>query len=135
MLTWTSSYVQQVGFTSFQCLEYEHNPSYLVGYNTDFQMQFPILGRGGKSLDDAYKPHPRTYLSACTSGFPNFFFATGPNSGVGSGSLLVVIEKHVEYAVKAVQKMQRERLKSIEVKEEAVNDYEEFIDVSGRGAD
>lgn len=41
----------------------------------------------------------------------------------------------MEYAVKAVQKMQRERLKSIEVKEEAVNDYEEYIDVSGSGAD
>lgn len=102
----------------------------LVGYNTDWKLNFPVVGRSGKTLDEAYTPYPRTYLSACTSDFPNLFFATGPNSGVGSGSLLIIIEKHVEYAVKVAQKMQREWLKSIEVKDEAVKDFDEYIDVS-----
>lgn len=49
---------------------------------------------------------------------------------MGSGSLLVLIEKQVEYAVRTVKKMQRERLKSVVVKREAVDDYDEYIEVS-----
>lgn len=63
--------------------------------------------------------------------FPNFFFALGPNSGVGSGSLLALIERQVEYAVEVVRKMGRERLGSVVVKREAVEDYDEYIEVSG----
>lgn len=55
--------------------------------------------------------------------------ALGPNSGVGSGSLLVVIERQVDYAVEAAKKLQRERLKSIEVKKEAVKDFDEYLEV------
>ena len=54
----------------------------------------------------------------------------GPNAGIGSGSLLVIIERQIEFAIKAVQKMQRERLKSIEPTREAVADFDEYLDVS-----
>ena len=64
------------------------------------------------------------------NGFPNWFFSLGPNSAVGSGSLLALIEQQVEYAVQAGMKMQRERLKSIEIKKEAVHDYDQYIEVS-----
>lgn len=58
----------------------------------------------------------------------------GPNSAVGAGSLLLLIESQVDYAVAATLKLQRERLKSIEVKAEAVDDYDEYIDVSENDA-
>lgn len=54
----------------------------------------------------------------------------GPNSGVGSGSLLVLIERQIEYAIEAAKKLQRERLKSIEVKKHALDDYDAYLDVS-----
>lgn len=53
----------------------------------------------------------------------------GPNSGLGSGSLLVVIERQLDYAVAAAEKLQKERLKSIEVKAEAVADFDEYLEV------
>lgn len=80
-------------------------------------------------LGDKWRPHPVTYLSVCVDGFPNWFFSLGPNSAVGSGSLLAVIEHQVDYAVAAAAKMQRERLKSMEVKREAVEDYDEYLEV------
>lgn len=89
-----------------------------------------MIGRNGVTLAEKWTPHPRSYLSFCVDDFPNWFFSQGPNSGVGSGSLLAVIEYHVEYAVKVARKMQREGLKTIEVKKEAVEDYDEYIDVS-----
>jgi len=58
------------------------------------------------------------------------FQALGANSNVGAGNLLLVMERQVDYAVAATLKVQRERLKSIEAKVEAVEDFERYIDVS-----
>ena len=100
-----------------------------TGYDYSFQLDFPMVGRGGATIQGKWAPHPETYLAVCTDGFPNWFMALGPNSGVGSGSLLVLIERQVDYAVEAARKMQRERLKSIEVKREAVEDFDEYLEV------
>lgn len=58
------------------------------------------------------------------------FQALGANSNVGAGNLLLVMERQVDYAVAATLKVQRERLKSIEAKVEAIEDFERYIDVS-----
>lgn len=81
-------------------------------------------------MQERYHPHPVTYLSVCTDGFPNWFNGLGPNSGTGGGSLLIIIERQVEYAAAALLKMQRERLKSIEVKREAVEDFDQYLEVT-----
>jgi len=61
-------------------------------------------------------------------GFPNWFMSGGPNSGLGHGNLLMTLERQVDYAVHATLKLQRERLKSIEVKKEAVDDFDEYLE-------
>ena len=101
------------------------------GYDTSFKLPFPILGRGGRSLNARFTPHPETYLSVCVDGFPNLFMSLGPNSAVGSGSLLALIEFEVLYAVQAAAKMQRERLKSIEIKTEALREFDRYLEVRG----
>ncbi|KAF5356247.1 hypothetical protein D9756_003714 [Leucocoprinus leucothites] len=98
-----------------------------TGYDTSGKSGFPIIGRNGLDLADKYTPHPVTYLGLTAEGFPNFFHVLGPNSGVGAGSLLVLIERQVDYIVKAILKMQRERLKSMEAKKEAVDDFDEYL--------
>lgn len=57
------------------------------------------------------------------------FQALGPNSFLGAGNLLLILERQVDYAVAATLKLQRERLKSIEVKREAVDEFDKYIDV------
>ena len=100
-----------------------------IGYDTTFQLPFPILGRSGQTLNAHFSPHPRTYLSVCTDGFPNLFMCLGPNSAVGSGSLLALIEAQVNYAVLATAKMQRERIKSVEVRRGAVDEFDAYLEV------
>lgn len=58
--------------------------------------------------------------------------AYGPNAASGVGSLLPTFQRQVEYAVEAAKKLQRERLKSIEVKSGAVKDFDEYLEVSAR---
>lgn len=99
-----------------------------TGYDYSFQLDFPVIGRGGVSLQEKWTPHPSTYLAICTDGFPNYFMAFGPSSSLASGSLVVLIERQVDYAVEATKKLQRERLKSIEVKKAAVQDFDEYLE-------
>lgn len=101
----------------------------LLGFDTSCKYGFPIVGRNGADLADKYTPFPKTYLGITTDGFPNFFHVLGPNSAVGAGSLLLLIERQVEYIVQAILKMQRERLKSMEVKVEAVDDFDQYLEV------
>lgn len=101
-----------------------------TGYDTTYLYPFPILGVDSTPLTSKWQPYPQTYLSICVDDFPNWFFSLGPNSAVGSGSLLALIEAEVDYAVQVALKMQRERIKRIMVRREAVEDYEEYIEVS-----
>ena len=57
------------------------------------------------------------------------FMSLGPNSAVATGTLIPLIEYQIGYAVQATAKLQRERLKSIEVKAEAVQDFDDYIEV------
>jgi len=99
-----------------------------TGFDTSFKPQFEVIGRDGLPLAKAREPYPQSYLSVATRGFPNWFETMGPNAGIGSGSLLVMVEYEVDYAIQVVKKLQKERLKSIEVKQEAVDDFNEYID-------
>ena len=88
-----------------------------------------MIGRNGVDLREKWKPFPKTYLTVCVDEFPNCFFAGGPNSCTGAGVYLGMLEGQVDYAVQVAQKLQRERLKSIEVKAGAVEDFDEILEV------
>ncbi|KZV71680.1 FAD/NAD-P-binding domain-containing protein [Peniophora sp. CONT] len=97
-----------------------------TGYDTSFLYPFPIIGREGMKLTDRWASHAEAYLSMAVDGFPNLWFGFGPNSALNSGSNVLSIEKQVDYAVAAVAKMQRERLRTIEVKPEALREFNEY---------
>ena len=58
------------------------------------------------------------------------FMSLGPNSFIGAGMLIPIIEYAIGYAVQATAKLQRDRFKSMEVKARAVKDFDRYIDVS-----
>ncbi|VDB82944.1 unnamed protein product [Peniophora sp. CBMAI 1063] len=97
-----------------------------TGFDTTWLYPFPVIGRDGQALTDRWAAHAEAYLTVAVDGFPNLWFCSGPNSGLTSGSAIATIEKQVDYAVAAVVKMQRERLRSMEVKREALRDFNEW---------
>ncbi|PFH46267.1 hypothetical protein AMATHDRAFT_8031 [Amanita thiersii Skay4041] len=127
-----SSHIKRVTPTGIETADGKHWDLDVIvcatGFNTNGIPDFPIIGRNGTKLSDKFKPYPRTYLSVAVDGFPNWFASQGPNSAIGSGSLLIIIERQVDYAVAATLKMQRERLKSLEVMKEAVDDFDEYLE-------
>ncbi|MFW5921044.1 MAG: flavin-containing monooxygenase, partial [Polyangiales bacterium] len=51
-----------------------------------------IEGRGGRSLNDAWRDGAEAYLGMTVSGFPNLFIMYGPNTNLGHNSILFMIE-------------------------------------------
>ena len=98
-----------------------------TGFDTSYTYSFPIIGQNDVALTTRWQPHPEAYLSLAVDGFPNLFWGLGPNSGVNSGSLLVLMERQVDYAVAATLKMQRERIACMQVKRKAVDAWREYM--------
>ncbi|OCH86448.1 FAD/NAD-binding domain-containing protein [Obba rivulosa] len=126
------THIKQVTQTGIETVDGKHEEFDIIicatGYDTSGQFEFPMIGRGGVKLQDRWSPHPETYLSVTVDGFPNWFFSLGPNGVLGAGLLLPVMERQVGYAVQIAQKLQRERLKSIEVTPAAVRDFDEYLE-------
>jgi hypothetical protein len=81
-----------------------------TGFDTTYCPRFPIIGRNGLSLGDKWRERPDTYISLATDQFPNYFICLGPNAALGHGSLLLLIEKAIDYMTQCVAKMQRDNI-------------------------
>ncbi|HXG42631.1 MAG TPA: NAD(P)/FAD-dependent oxidoreductase [Dehalococcoidia bacterium] len=78
-----------------------------------------IRGRGGQSLRSKWADGPRTYLGLATSGFPNMFIITGPQSPSVLTNMPVAIEQHVEWIADCIRYMRDRQLDCIEALPEA----------------
>lgn len=101
---------------------------YSTGYDaTDGVISYPVIGKGGVSVQDKWREFPRAYLGTTLPGFPNFFVVTGPNTGIGHTSAIFVIEAQMEYIRRAIAAVQARQGRAIEVKAEAEADYTTMI--------
>jgi hypothetical protein len=99
-----------------------------TGFDTSFQGRIPILGRQGKNLQDRWKIRPETYLSVCVDDFPNFFQSLGPNSGVGNGNLLIIVEAIGHYIGQVLAKLCKGNVGTVEPKKEVVQMFSDYAD-------
>jgi cation diffusion facilitator CzcD-associated flavoprotein CzcO len=101
---------------------------YSTGYDaTDGVISYPVIGKGGRTVQEAWAEYPRAYLGTAMPGFPNLFVVTGPNTGIGHTSAIFVIEAQMEYIRRAIQAVQKQGAKAVEVKAEAEADYTGMI--------
>ncbi|OQV01820.1 hypothetical protein CLAIMM_07111 [Cladophialophora immunda] len=99
-----------------------------TGFDTSFQGRFPIYGRGGVNLQERNKLRTETYLGVAVDQFPNFFHSLGPNSGLGNGNLLLVIESIANYLGQVLEKLSKGNIKTIEPKRKPVEDFTNYCD-------
>lgn len=90
--------------------------------------EIEIHGRGGKVLSEEWKSGPRAFRGVAVAGYPNYFMLMGPNSGLGHNSVLFVIESQVRYIGQCLQWLERGRLATVEVTEEAQKAYNDDIE-------
>ncbi|KAB8218143.1 hypothetical protein BDV33DRAFT_176009 [Aspergillus novoparasiticus] len=103
-----------------------------TGFDASFSQRFPIYGSGNLDLGAKWKEYPETYLGLSTHGVPNYFVAHGPNSGVGTGSLVVVLERTCDYVAAVIAKLQRDRIATIQPKQDAGMAFRGYCEKSFR---
>lgn len=71
---------------------------------TEFLAPMNIYGLGGRKLSDEWFPEgARAYLGIAVPGFPNLFMMYGPNTNVGSGSIIYMLESQARYIRQATR--------------------------------
>lgn len=88
---------------------------------------FRIIGRGGRTLDEVWKQGAMAYKGMTVTGFPNWFIMMGPNTGPGHTSVLVYTEAQISHALQAIQKLKNEGLRYLDVRQDAMDRYNEGI--------
>jgi cation diffusion facilitator CzcD-associated flavoprotein CzcO/acetyl esterase/lipase len=71
-------------------------------------------GADGVTLEDKWQHGPATYLGLMTTGFPNFFMITGPQSPSVLSNMVVSIEQHVDWTADCLQRLRAQNLERIE---------------------
>ncbi len=84
-----------------------------------------VRGRGGLSIQDAWKAGAEAYLGVTTTGFPNLFQLYGPNTN--NGSIITMIEFQVDHVVDLVSRIAEENLAWIDVRKDAMDVYNEAL--------
>jgi cation diffusion facilitator CzcD-associated flavoprotein CzcO len=94
---------------------------------TRFLAGIEVTGRGGRSIHDVWAKRPSAFLGVTVAGFPNLFILYGPNTN-GGLSIIAQLERQAEIAVKAVARLQRGGVRSVDTRPGAQRRYVEWID-------
>lgn len=123
-----------------------------TGFDLSFTPSFEIVGRQGKTMAEQWKTKPTAYLSLAVPNFPNYFselnslspsFSSfspgthassspssvflGPNSPVGHGSILPIIEHTTKYVINFLKKIQTQDICSVTPSQAATADYDTHV--------
>ncbi len=94
--------------------------------STRFLAPMEIRGRGGVELNEAWGDGANAYLGMTVTGFPNLFIMYGPNTNLGSGSIIFQLESQMRYILDAVRKL-RSRAGSLSVRPEVQASFDREI--------
>ncbi|MEU4311392.1 NAD(P)/FAD-dependent oxidoreductase [Nocardia sp. NPDC024068] len=92
---------------------------------TEFLWPMRIRGRGGRELADTWADGAHAYYGITVPEFPNLFMVYGPNTNLGVGSIIYMIESQSRYIRQAVQLLDATPGHTLEVRaetERAFND-------------
>ena len=87
-------------------------------------LSFRVVGRKGRCLNDEWEVEAVSYKGITVSGYPNYFKVNGPNTGTGHSSQLCYMEAMVNYIVKAICAIKRDKsIKAIDVRSNIQSEY------------
>jgi cation diffusion facilitator CzcD-associated flavoprotein CzcO len=85
-----------------------------TGFRADrFMRPMQVVGRGGRTLEEAWADRPSAYLSISIPDFPNLFMLNGPNGPVGNFSLIEVAELQFSYILQLVGQVRAGRCREV----------------------
>ncbi|MBO9531480.1 MAG: NAD(P)/FAD-dependent oxidoreductase [Solirubrobacteraceae bacterium] len=94
---------------------------------TDIPIAEHVRGAAGTTLAEEWKGSMQAYRGATVSGFPNFFFVLGPNTGLGHSSMIFMVEASVQYVIDALQQMDQHGIAQVDVRPERYRRWNQGI--------
>ena len=97
-------------------------------FGTGFHVTDPpiadrVRGRDGRTLAETWaedwEGSAQAYHGTTVAGFPNLFLLTGPNTGLGHTSMVVMIEAQLAYVLGALRAMRERAIAAVCVRPEA----------------
>lgn len=96
-----------------------------TGFRTHgFVAPMEIVGAGGRSLGEEWRPAPRAYLGMSAPDFPNLFLLYGPNTNGGAGSVIHTLESGMHHVLAALRELERTGARTIAVRREAADAFD-----------
>ncbi len=113
-------------------------PLDLVIFATGFHaaennIPYPIIGKEGRSIEEEWKSAAHAFWGTMVPGFPNLFLISGPNTGIGHTSALVMIEAQLDYVIRMIKHKKANEKTSIEVRRGAEEAFNEKIQKALKG--
>lgn len=90
---------------------------------TDFLAPMEVTGKDGQALRAGWRDGAEAFLGMSVAGFPNFFVLYGPNTNVGSGSIIFMLEAQQQYIVQLLQARLQQHAAAVEVLPEVQSRY------------
>lgn len=100
----------------------------------DVVAPFTVINSSGVELNQQWKNGAEAYLGTTVSGFPNWFFIVGPNTGLGHSFMVIMIEAQVDHIMRCIHAMRRANAHRIEVRREAERAYNDGLQARLNGA-
>lgn len=94
----------------------------------DYLGQIDVVGEGGTTLREKWAEGAYAYLGMAVPNVPNFFMLYGPNTNVGSNSVIFMLEAQAHYIVRALKHMRRRRKTYIAVRPQTMAAFIAKID-------
>ncbi|MHC6214413.1 flavin-containing monooxygenase [Rhodococcus ruber] len=103
-----------------------------IVFGTGFHiLDMPIARRvfdgRGRSLDEHWQGSPRAYLGSSVAGFPNAFVLLGPSLGTGHTSAFLILEAQLDHVVTAIDTALRRGWRTLEVRREAQDAFDDEV--------
>jgi len=87
---------------------------YATGFDIEaHKLGLDLTGPGGVKLAELWKDRTDAYKAVMVPAMPNYFMVTGPNAGVGTTSVVYLIEQTVDWIVDMIKQAGRDKLVSV----------------------
>lgn len=103
-----SNAIDQIEPTGIRCKDGTLHEVDIIVFATGFDIDghvrsINVYGSNGQSLVDAWVEGPQGYCGSCVAGFPNYWMVTGPNTGVGTTSVVYMIEQSIQFIMRMIE--------------------------------
>ena len=99
---------------------------------TRFLAPMDFRGRQGASLQQRWKSGADAYLGMTVPDFPNFFMLYGPNTNLGVGTIIYMLERQQRYVVRCLEILRDRKLRTLEVRADVERAFNEEMEQRSR---